>query len=220
MQHEDAAAKKLGLTRNEAGQLQLDRTSILSAIGGWLGIIESAAPGLAFALTFTFTQDKAVSVIIASAVAIVFLAAQIVRKRPLTQALAGAAGIAISYYLVQKSGNAADYFIPGFLTNLGYGGVLALSVLIRWPIIGLLAGLLRGEGLSWRKSKPLRRRYTAATLVWVALFSARLLVQVPLYLSNNVTALGIVKTFMGVPLYAFSIWLTWLIIRKSVTAVD
>jgi hypothetical protein len=51
------------------------------------------------------------------------------------------------------------------------------------------------------------------TLVWVAMFAARLLVQLPLYFSGNVELLGTLRLLMGIPLYAPLLVLSWLVVR-------
>jgi hypothetical protein len=56
--------------------------------------------------------------------------------------------------------------------------------------------------------------FTVATLLWVGLFAARLLVQYPLYLVNNLGALGVARLIMGLPLYAAVLWLNWLLVRE------
>jgi hypothetical protein len=43
--------------------------------------------------------------------------------------------------------------------------------------------------------------------------AARLAVQLPLYLSEHINALGAMRLIMGVPLYAFGLWIAWLISR-------
>lgn len=220
MNQDEAAAKKLGLSRNEKGHFQLDVSGLLSAIGGWLGLVESALPGLVFITLFSATKDRMLSVSFAAGTSVFFLVYQLIRRRPVTQVLAGAFGVALTYFLVKSSSNAADYFLTGIFTNLGYGAAMLLSVLARWPIIGLLAGLLRGEGFAWRKDRKLLRRYTAATAIWVGVFGLRSIVQVSLYFADEVVLLGIMKTVLGLPLYGFGIWMTWLAIRSSVKPVD
>ncbi|MDN5692837.1 MAG: DUF3159 domain-containing protein, partial [Micrococcaceae bacterium] len=54
-----------------------------------------------------------------------------------------------------------------------------------------------------------RRAYAAATWVMAAVFALRLAVQVPLYLADAVTALGVARLVMGLPLYALGLWLAW-----------
>jgi hypothetical protein len=160
------------------------------------------------------------SAISAGAVALVFIVVQLIRKRPLTQAFAGLVGLAISIYLPLRDGldntHAADYFVPGLLTNLAYLTALSISVLVRYPLLGLLIGFLSGQGQTWRKDKALFRRYTWITIMWIAMFGLRLVVQVPLYLTNQVAALGIAKLALGTPLYALTIWFTWLSAKESI----
>lgn len=164
------------------------------------------------------TKNTVASVLTAAGLSAIFLIRQIVAKKPLTQAIAGAVGIAISAFLpLRQGGQAADYFIQGFITNAVYLAALTVSVLVRWPIIGVLAGLLLGEGAAWRKDKAKLRRFTVATLVWIGLFSGRLLVQVPLYFAQQTELLGIFRIAMGTPLYALCIWFTWLLIRGIIT---
>lgn len=208
-----SAANRLGL-HNEAGELSINKQSVLGAVGGWLGIIESVLPGMIFVLVLAISKQTVAAVISAVSASAIFLILQIVRKKPLTQAIAGAIGIAISAFLpLRDGGHAADYFLQGFFTNAAYLAVLTVSLMVRWPLIGVLIGLLVGDNKTWRQNRSQVRRFQAATLVWVALFSARLLVQVPLYFAGQTELLGIFRIAMGVPLYALCIWFTWLLVR-------
>ncbi len=210
-----SAAKRLGL-HNDAGEVSITKQSILGAIGGWIGVIESILPVLLFVSILAFTKNTVLAVIIAAATSATFLLIQIVRKKPLTQAIAGAVGIAISAFLpLRDGGHAADYFLQGFFTNGAYLSVLLISVMIRWPIIGVLIGLLLGDNKGWRSDKAKLRRFQAATGIWIALFASRLIVQVPLYFANETELLGIFRIAMGVPLYALCIWFTWLMVRGT-----
>lgn len=208
-----SAANRLGL-HNDAGELSINKQSVLGAVGGWLGIIESVLPGMIFVLVLAISKQTVAAVISAVSTSAFFLVLQIVRKKPLTQAIAGAFGIAISAFLpLRDGGHAADYFLQGFFTNSAYLAVLTVSLMVRWPLIGVLIGLLVGDNKAWRQNKAKVRRFQAATSVWVALFSARLLVQVPLYFAGQTELLGIFRIAMGVPLYALCIWFTWLLVR-------
>ncbi|MEY4437133.1 MAG: hypothetical protein RL100_597 [Actinomycetota bacterium] len=212
-----AAAARLGL-HNQDGKLNLTKTSLLASVGGPLGIAEAIIPSTVFVIMIAITKNTVASVLTAAGLSAIFLIRQIIAKKPLTQAIAGAVGIAISAFLpLREGGQAADYFIQGFITNAVYFAVLSASVLVRWPIIGVLAGLLLGEGTAWRKDKAQLRRFTVATLVWIALFAGRLIVQVPLYFAQQTELLGIFRIAMGTPLYALCIWFTWLLIRGIIT---
>lgn len=214
----DAAARRLGLDTSDGKPSQTPK-SILATLGGPVGILESLIPGTVYVTLFSLTLNVLWSAIAAGAVALVFIVLQIIRRRPLTQAIAGLVGLGISIYLPLRDGldntHAADYFVPGLLTNLAYLTALLVSVLVRYPLLGLLLGFLGGQGQTWRKDKTLFRRYTWITVMWIAMFGLRLIVQLPLYLTNQVAALGIAKLALGTPLYALTIWFTWLSARDS-----
>lgn len=210
--------RKLGIHEKD-GVATLDRESLMNSVGGWLGIIQSSVPAALFVLVFALTKNTVAAVVISLVVSSSFVVLQLVTRKPVTQAIAGALGIGLSAYLtLRDGGHPADYFIQGFFTNIAYGLVLAISILVRWPVIGFLVGLFRSEPLAWRSDKKLLRRADLATALFVALFSLRLAVQLPLYFANQIEALGIARVAMGVPLYALCIWLSWLLLRSSISA--
>lgn len=212
------AMRKLGI-REKDGVATLDRESLMNSVGGWLGIIQSSVPAALFVLVFALSKNTVAAVVVSLAVSTSFVALQLVTRKPVTQAIAGALGIALSAYLtLRDGGHPADYFVQGFFTNIAYGLVLAISILVRWPVIGFLVGLFRSEPLAWRSDKKLLRRADLSTALFVALFSLRLAVQLPLYFANQIEALGIARVAMGVPLYALCIWLSWLLLRSSISA--
>jgi hypothetical protein len=209
--------RKLGIHEKD-GVATLDRESLLASVGGWLGIIQSSIPAALFVLVYALSKNTVAAVVLSLGVASGFVVMQLVTRKPVTQAIAGALGIALSAYLtLRDGGHPADYFIQGFFTNAAYGAVLAISILVRWPVIGFLVGLFRSEPVAWRRDKKLLRRADLATGLFLALFSLRLAVQLPLYFANQIEALGIARVAMGVPLYALCIWLSWLLLRSSIS---
>jgi hypothetical protein len=211
-----SAAKRLGI-RVVDGKHEFDHKSLLASMGGVQGILESVVPGLLFVLFFSFSRDAQLAVVVSAIAGVLFVIARIVARKPIAQAISGLIGIGIAAFLaLREGGSGRDYFITGFITNLTYLVPLLVSVLVRWPLIGLIAGLLLGEKTAWRKNKSEMRIFTAATLLWVGIFAARLLVQWPLYLANNLEALGTAKLIMGLPLYAAGLWVTWLMLRSVI----
>lgn len=193
--------------------------SILATLGGPIGILESLIPGTVYVTLFGFTLDVLLSAVAAASVAVIFAIIQLIRRRPLTQVFAGLIGLAISIYLPLRDGlndtHAADYFVPGLLTNLAYLVVLTISVVVRYPLLGVVLGFLSGKSQIWRKDKAIFRRYNWITIMWIGMFATRLAVQLPLYLAGQVPALGIAKLALGTPLYALTIWFTWLSARET-----
>ena len=95
-----------------------------------------------------------------------------------------------------------------------------MANLIRWPILGVVLGPILGENLGWRKNPVRLRAYLLAGWVWVALFVVRLALQVPLYLANQTTALGVVTLIVGWPLFLVTLYLTWAILKRTSPAVE
>lgn len=202
-----------------------DEFSLKEAIGGPRGVVEAVLPGLLFVSWFTVTRDLRSSLVAAVGAAVLLVAARLVTRSSVTQSLSGLVGVAICAWAASRTGEAVDFYTPGFLLNAGYALVYALST-VRFPrlgpvpawgpfpVIGLLVGPLVGEGLAWRSDPRRLRAYRQVTWLWVAMFVLRLAVQVPLYLAGAVGALGAARLAMGVPLFAFTAWLTWLVLRR------
>ncbi|KRE30232.1 DUF3159 domain-containing protein [Agromyces sp. Soil535] len=216
-----AAAEQSGLgalARDE----RLTGRDLLTAVGGVRGTLEALLPGLVFLVVYSVltslvgwdTQAALIPALAASVgLAVVFTVVRIVTKGQPTQAVAGLIGVLASAALALWTGNARDNYVLGFFTNAAYALALLVSLLVRWPALGLIVGFLMGDGLAWRDDK---RKYRAAqflTLVWIGLFVARLVVQVPFYLVDNVEALGATRLLMGVPLYALALIFSWLVVR-------
>ena len=213
MSNQDNVAKRLGLESTENGY-ELNRKSLLDSIGGPLGIIEAVLPATLFSFTYALSKDALTAVVVAAGSSLLFIAIRLIQRKALTQAIVGALAIALAAFLaLRDGGQAADYFIPGFITNASYGTVLLLSVLVRRPIMGYIAQLLFGlQG--WREDRSTYRRLRVVTLIWVGFFSARLAVQLPLYFANAVEALALARAIMGAPAYAGLLALTWVLLRR------
>jgi len=184
------------------------------AIGGWRGIIDSGVPTVVFVIAYLVSGSNLTAAVIAAlASGFVIVVWRAIRHEPLQQVFAGFAGVAISAAFAKYSGKAENYFLPGFLQNLGYGLAFLISIIVRWPLLGVAMGYLTGEGTAWRKDPVLRRTYAAASWIWVGLFFGRLAVQVPLYFAEALGALGVMKVIMGIPLYIASAYFTYLILH-------
>lgn len=213
MDNQDSVAKKLGLESTENGY-ELNRKSLLDSIGGPLGIAEAVLPATLFSLSYALTQDALTAVVLAAGSSVIFILVRLIQRKALTQAIVGALAIALAAFLaLREGGQAADYFVPGFITNASYGTVMLLSVLIGRPIMGYIAQLLFGIK-DWRQDKRTYRRLRLVTLIWVGFFAARLGVQLPLYFSGLVEALALSRAIMGAPAYAGLLALTWVLLRR------
>jgi len=208
-----SAVGKAGIGQVKPGDVPTG-SSLLKAVGGVRGLIEAILPGLGFLVVYAITREVLPSVIAPVLVAVAFVVIRLASKTPATQAFAGVFGIALSAGLALFTGRAEDNFALGLIINVVSVLVLLVSLAVRWPIIGLIVGVLTNELTEWRKDKAKRRVLTFSTWMWVGVFSLRLAVQAPLYFTSQTELLAAMKLLMGVPLYAAMLWVTWLMVTS------
>lgn len=187
-------------------------TALWSAVGKTRGLVESLGPGLGFLITFTVTGELIPSVTAPVALSILFIVVRLVQRTALMPAIAGLIGIGASAGIALWSGRAEDNFLLGFGANALWLTALLISLAVRRPLLGYLAGSLAGDP-TWRDQPGTRRIGAIATWLWALLFALRLVIQVPMYFSGLVAALAATKLIMGLPLYAAWLWVTWLLYR-------
>jgi len=195
-----------------------DKDKVISALGGKRGLIDSGLPALVFLIVFNIS-GKNVNTAIYSAVAlsIILTAIRLVKRETIQHAFSGLVGVAICALFSKRSGNAADFYLPGLYINIGYGLLYAIANLVRWPILGVMLGPILGENFMWRKDPARLAAYIKAGWLWVGMFSIRLVVQYPLYKSGNINALGTARLVMGYPLFIATAWATWQVLKKTPT---
>jgi hypothetical protein len=191
-----------------------DQFSFEKAFGGVRGVLEAVLPVTVFSVVYGITRDVTPSAVAALAPAVVLAVWRLVAREPLTQAVGGLVGVGIGAFIAVRTGQAETFFLPSIIKNAAYGAVYLVSILVRWPLIGAILGVVLGEGTHWRRVPPRMRAYVIATWLWVGLFGVRLLVQVPLYLADRVALLGAVNVGLGLPLFGLVVWGSWLVLRR------
>ena len=190
----------------------------LKAMGGALGITETVVPGLVFLIVYTatgFPQGMPwLALWLSVAVAAGFTIWRLIRRQAVTQAVAGLIAVGASAALAVWSNRPENNFLIGIFTNAGYGVAFLISVLVGWPLVGVIVGFARQDGTAWRARRHHRRVFTGVTMIWVGMFALRLIVEVPLFLSGDIAALATTKLVLGLPLYVPVLALSWLIIRS------
>jgi len=195
-----------------------DKDKVINALGGKRGLIDSGLPALVFLVVFNLS-DKNINTAIWAALTLsaVLTFYRLIKRETLQHAFSGLIGVAICALISRRSGNAADFYLPGLWINAAYGTLYAFTNLIKWPILGVLLGPILGENFLWRKDPKRLRAYINAGWLWVGLFILRLVVQYPLYESGNINALGTARLLMGYPLFILAAWGSWLILKRVPT---
>ncbi|MGP9746272.1 DUF3159 domain-containing protein [Brachybacterium sp. AOP29-B2-41] len=206
-EHEPTSRSGLGAV------LRDEEFSVSDAIGGPRGIVESVLPTLLFVVLFVVTRSVMVAAVAAVIVVLGLLIARIVQRQSPSTVLGGLLGVALGAVLAIRSGEGSDFYWPGIVTNAVALVVLLTTLALRRPLVGIFVGLLDPRVKDWTEDPDARRVYTRATLLFVGLYAAKLAVQLPLLLTDQVAALGAAKIAMGLPAFAVIAYLVWLMHR-------
>jgi hypothetical protein len=180
---------------------ELVRERLSAALGGRRGMVEAALPTLAFTLVYLPTKELRPALVLGVAIGAVLVVLRVLQRSTLQFALNSLFVIGIAAVVASRTGRAEDVFLPGIIWNAVVGVLLLVSVIVRWPFVGLLLGTASGDLSAWRREPEVVRLCTRLTLIFVIPNVIRVAVQLPLYLAGKVGWLAAMKLALGWPLY-------------------
>ncbi|HVF06060.1 MAG TPA: DUF3159 domain-containing protein [Frankiaceae bacterium] len=175
--------------------------------GGPRDWIDSGIPPIAF-LVANLLSDLRTAVYVALAAAAVMVAVRLVRRETLRHAFSGVFGVAIAAAIAARTGKAENFFLPGIIINVVYGGGFLLSALFGKPLVGVIMRMVLDRPKEWHDHPVVRRAYVEATFGWAAVFLVRATVQEVLRRAGELGLLTAAKLAMGWPLYLAALALT------------
>jgi len=186
-------------------------------LGGVRGLLESSVPVFVFVLV-KLVWPLRPTLIAAVATAVAIAVFRLSRRQTVRHAVNGLFGVFIGVALAWKTGNAKDFYLPGILLSLGYAVAMLVSVAVRRPLVGWLWSLVLGGGRTrWRDEPRLLRTFGWLTVLWASIYVVKVVVQTGLYLTDQVTALGVARLVLGVPPYLLLLAITvWAVRRVGV----
>jgi hypothetical protein len=200
------------------------RSRLSAALGGRRGIVESAVPTIGFTLSYVVSSNLRASLTISISLAVVLLVVRLVQRQPVQFVLNSLVGIGIAAVFAARSGKAEDVFLPGIIYNSVYAAAMTLSILVRWPVVGLMLGSVTGDVTAWRRDPAVLRLCSRLTWLLVAPCAIRVAVQLPLYLfageAHKVAWLGASKLALGWPLQVAALSLMALLLARGRTPVQ
>ncbi len=186
--------------------------TLLEQMGGIAGLIYSTVPIVVFVAVNALTSLTP-AIVAALGVAVLIAIVRLVRREPVQPAVSGVFGVAICAFIAHRTGDAKGFFLFGIWSTLVYAGAFVLSILVRWPLVGVIWNVVNGNGTAWRKYRRTLLAYDLATAVWAVLFAVRYVVQSSLYDSDQTGWLAAARIGMGWPLTAVAALATVLLVR-------
>lgn len=206
-------------------------SSLTELLGGRTGFVDAAGPAVAFVVAWSLAGHLSgpdgghggpITAIWwgAGAALLVGVVLGALRwaggKRPAAVVL-GLLGVIVAATVALSTGHAADFFLLQIASNAASALAWTLSILVRWPLLGVIVGLMLGQRFRWRADPDLSRGYRRASWLWVGQYVLRLAVFIPLYQADQVFALGVARALTWVPVAA-CVGLSWPVVRTALPA--
>jgi uncharacterized protein DUF3159 len=184
-------------------------------LGGWRGLVESSIPVTIFVIVNIIWQVRpAIIVSVLSALAIA--AFRLARRQSVRHAINGLFGILLGAFIAWRSGSARDFYLPGIIISAVYAVAMLASVGMRRPLVGWIwSVVLDGGRTRWREDAALLRTFGWLTVLWAAIYLAKVAIQTGLYLANQEDLLGVSRVVLGWPPYALLLAVTVWAVRRT-----
>jgi hypothetical protein len=198
--------------------------SLRHLLGGRGAAVDATVPVVAFVVGLALAHATgAVSPVAwgggaAVALAVVVAVVRLWQGRRPRSVLFGLLGVAVAALVALYTGRAVDFFLVQIATNAASALAWAVSIVIRWPLLGLVVGTALGQRTAWRRDPDLLRGYQRASWAWVAQYVVRLAVFVPLFLADQVVALAVIRVVLTWPLVAVCVAVSWPLLRSALPA--
>ncbi|WBB91572.1 DUF3159 domain-containing protein [Verrucosispora sp. WMMC514] len=193
--------------------------SLADLLGGRRGAVDATVPPVAFAVGWLVAGRSVLVGVVAALVAGAVVAGWRLRRgdRP-RSVLVGLLAVCVAALVAVRTGRAEDFFLVQVLANAASALAWAVSIIVRWPLLGVVVGTTLGQRGRWRGDPALLRAYGRASWVWTGTYLLRVAVFVPLYLGGHVLALTAARVGLTWPLVAAALAVSWAVLRRSLPA--
>ncbi|PRY46327.1 DUF3159 domain-containing protein [Umezawaea tangerina] len=190
--------------------------SLAELLGGRGGALDASLPPVAFVLGWLVAgQSVVVGAWAAVLCGVLVGVVRLLRGERPRAAVVSVAMVVIAALVALHTGRAEDFFLVQLLSNVASALMWAASIVIRWPLLGVVVGVVIGQKTRWRKDPDLLRAYGVASWAWVGQYVVRVLVFGALYLAGQVVALGVARAALTWPLQALCLAVSWWLLRRS-----
>lgn len=195
--------------------------SLREVLGGRGGALDASVPVVVFVVVWVAADGADASVPVgwgagaAVLSAIVLAAVRLAGGRRPRAVLLGLLGVVVAAGVALWTGRAIDFFLVQMVGNAASALVWAVSIVVRWPLLGVVVGTVLGQRTRWRRDPDLLRGYQRASWVWVGQYVVRLAAFVPLYLADAVVALGLARVALTWPLVGACVGGSWWVLRRA-----
>jgi hypothetical protein len=201
------------------------RESLGEVLGGRRGALDASIPPLAFVVGWLAAhQSIGIGAAAALGVSALLGAFRLIKGGKVAALVVSVAMVAAAALIALHTGRAQDFFLIRLMSNAASALLWAASIVIRWPLLGVVVGFVvdwdkswrLGRKTRWRKDPDLLKAYGRASWVWVLLqYTLRVVVWGLLWWAGEVVALGIVTVALSWPLVAATVAVSGVVLFRS-----
>jgi hypothetical protein len=201
------------------------RESLGQVLGGRRGALDASIPPLAFVVGWlAANQSIGIGAAVAVGVSALLGTYRLIRGGRLGALAVSVAMVVAAALVALHTGRAEDFFLIRLMSNAASALLWAASIVIRWPLLGVVVGFVVDwdgswrlrEKFRWRQDPDLVRAYGRASWVWVLLqYTLRVLVWGLLWWAGEVVALGVVTVALSWPLVAATVAVSGVVLFRS-----
>ncbi|PZF94930.1 DUF3159 domain-containing protein, partial [Micromonospora deserti] len=120
--------------------------SLADLLGGRRGAVDATLPPVAFAVGWLATGQSIWGGVAAAVVAGAAVAGWRLRRgdRP-RSVLIGLLAVCVAALIALRTGRAEDFFLVQLLSNAASALVWLVSIVVRWPLLGVVVGVALGQ---------------------------------------------------------------------------
>lgn len=196
------------------------RHEVGKALGGPRGMLEGALPFVGFTVAWVVGKQLLASIIVAVGIAVVLAAIRLIQRQPIRFVAQAVVPTVIAVVVAARTGRAEDAFLPGILYNAALAALAIITIAVGRPLFGFIIGAALGDPTGWAADRGLVKMMSKLTAVMAVSYSIRVVVQLPLYLADQVLLLGIAKVALGWPLLIAALAVIGLQLSRGRTPIE
>lgn len=175
--------------------------SLARLLGGGRAAIEGSVPPFAFLVAWVATGgDLIASVVWSLAASAALVVVALAQRRMPRAVLIGMLATCVAALIAHATGEARNFFLVQLLSNAASALAWIVSIVVRWPFLGVIVGGVIGTGTRWRRDPVLLRAYSRASWIWVLQYVTRVVVFSVLWWLDEATLLAVMRVVLTYPL--------------------
>lgn len=193
--------------------------SLAQLLGGRGGALDASLPPVAFAAGWLLGGRSVVAGALAAVVVgLVVGGVRLSRGGRVGGVVVSVALVVLAAYVALRTGRAEDFFLVQVFLNAASALAWLAGIVVRWPLLGVVVGLVTGQRFRWRRDPDLLRAYRYASWPWVGQYVLRVVVFGALWLAGQVLVLGVMRVALAWPLQAVCVAVSWWVLRRTLPA--